>query len=183
VPRTHGQFAKCFGGKRIGRNEERRDSRAAVRHDRDHEEPVRPLGATGDAAPQKNAPRTAVGRDTVGFQAQHRGLPALASERRERQRAEGRRGQRDANRIAASRRCDAVNRQCGDERERERGCTHSNRVPQRDAPRRVRPTSRIGSVRQANQTRLNTSVPFVPPNPKEFFSATSIFISRAVLAQ
>jgi hypothetical protein len=32
-------------------------------------------------------------------------------------------------------------------------------------------------------TRLNTSVPLVPPNPKEFFSATSIRISRAVLAQ
>jgi len=31
--------------------------------------------------------------------------------------------------------------------------------------------------------RLKTSVPFVPPNPNEFFSATSIFISRAVFAQ
>ena len=36
---------------------------------------------------------------------------------------------------------------------------------------------------QAFQARLKTSVPFVPPNPNEFFSATSIFISRAVLAQ
>jgi hypothetical protein len=26
-------------------------------------------------------------------------------------------------------------------------------------------------------------VPFVPPNPNEFFRATSIFICRAVLAQ
>lgn len=33
------------------------------------------------------------------------------------------------------------------------------------------------------QTRRKTSVPFVPPNPKLFFTATSIFISRAVLAQ
>ena len=32
-------------------------------------------------------------------------------------------------------------------------------------------------------TRLNTSVPLVPPNPKEFFNATSMRISRAVLAQ
>jgi hypothetical protein len=30
---------------------------------------------------------------------------------------------------------------------------------------------------------LTTSVPLVPPNPKEFFSATSIFICRAALAQ
>nr|WKF56808.1 hypothetical protein HUO10_001276 [Paraburkholderia busanensis] len=37
--------------------------------------------------------------------------------------------------------------------------------------------------RSDDQARLNTSVPFVPPNPNEFFSATSIFISRAVLAQ
>jgi hypothetical protein len=33
------------------------------------------------------------------------------------------------------------------------------------------------------QARLKTSVPFVPPNPNEFFSAMSIFISRAVFAQ
>lgn len=34
-----------------------------------------------------------------------------------------------------------------------------------------------------NQTRLKTSVPFVPPNPKLFLTATSILASRAVLAQ
>ena len=33
------------------------------------------------------------------------------------------------------------------------------------------------------QTRLNTSVPLVPPKPKLFFTATSIFRSRASLAQ
>ena len=31
--------------------------------------------------------------------------------------------------------------------------------------------------------RLNTSVPLVPPNPNEFFSAMSMRMSRAVLAQ
>ena len=34
-----------------------------------------------------------------------------------------------------------------------------------------------------NQTRLNTNVPLVPPKPKLFLTATSIFMSRAVLAQ
>ena len=34
-----------------------------------------------------------------------------------------------------------------------------------------------------DQTRLNTSEPLVPPKPKLFFSAVSIFISRATLAQ
>ncbi len=33
------------------------------------------------------------------------------------------------------------------------------------------------------QARRKTSVPFVPPKPKLFLTATSIFISRAVLAQ
>lgn len=33
------------------------------------------------------------------------------------------------------------------------------------------------------QIRLNTSVPFVPPKPNEFFIATSMRMSRAVLAQ
>ena len=32
-------------------------------------------------------------------------------------------------------------------------------------------------------TRLRTSVPLVPPKPKLFLTATSIFMSRAVLAQ
>ena len=41
-----------------------------------------------------------------------------------------------------------------------------------------------GQIRSdLDQARLKTSVPFVPPNPNEFFSATSIFISRAVFAQ
>ena len=33
------------------------------------------------------------------------------------------------------------------------------------------------------QCRLKTRVPFVPPKPNEFLSATSIFIARAELAQ
>jgi hypothetical protein len=33
------------------------------------------------------------------------------------------------------------------------------------------------------QSRLKTRVPFVPPKPNEFFRATSIVMSRAVLAQ
>jgi len=41
--------------------------------------------------------------------------------------------------------------------------------------------ARIGAT--ARQTRRKTSVPLVPPKPKLFFTATSIFISRAVLAQ
>ena len=37
--------------------------------------------------------------------------------------------------------------------------------------------------RENDQTRLKTSEPFVPPKPKLFFSATSIFIGRALFAQ
>lgn len=37
--------------------------------------------------------------------------------------------------------------------------------------------------KQPPQARLNTRVPFVPPNPKLFFTAYSIFICRASLAQ
>ena len=43
--------------------------------------------------------------------------------------------------------------------------------------------ARMGARRQRPQTRLKTSVPFVPPKPKLFFTAYSIFMSRAVLAQ
>ena len=42
--------------------------------------------------------------------------------------------------------------------------------------------ARIGQ-QPGPHTRRKTSVPLVPPKPKLFFTATSIFISRAVLAQ
>src|SRR3569833_507891 len=42
---------------------------------------------------------------------------------------------------------------------------------------------RWGAVHRGGQARLKTSEPLVPPNPKLFLSAKSIFMSRAVLAQ
>ncbi len=47
-------------------------------------------------------------------------------------------------------------------------------------------TNRIIFVRglsRSDQILLNTSVPFVPPNPKLLFIATLIFMSRATFAQ
>ena len=46
--------------------------------------------------------------------------------------------------------------------------------------------ARMGAARgrrRPRQTRLKTNVPLVPPKPKLFFTACSIFISRASLAQ
>ena len=40
-----------------------------------------------------------------------------------------------------------------------------------------------GSRDARRQTRLKTNVPLVPPKPKLFFTAYSIFIARASLAQ
>lgn len=48
---------------------------------------------------------------------------------------------------------------------------------------RARAESRTSTQFMVRQTRLKTSVPLVPPKPNEFFIATSIFMSRAVLAQ
>jgi hypothetical protein len=126
VPCPHGQFAKCFSGKRIGRNDEWRSARTAMRHDRYQEELVRPLRATGDAAPQKEAARTAVGRNAIRFETKRHGLPPLAGDCRERQYAEGRRSQRGGLRITASMHNDAVNRQRGDQRKCKRGRTHGD---------------------------------------------------------
>ena len=58
----------------------------------------------------------------------------------------------------------------------------------RHTPKRDTDTENAGGAcmaraRRVDQTRLNTSVPFVPPKPKLFLTAYSIFISRAVLAQ
>ena len=41
----------------------------------------------------------------------------------------------------------------------------------------------VGLTRKRQRKRRSTSVPLVPPNPKEFESATSMSISRAWLAQ
>ena len=55
---------------------------------------------------------------------------------------------------------------------------------QAPAPESVTPTAGACFTPAApGQARLKTSVPLVPPKPKLFFTATSIFISRAVLAQ
>lgn len=47
--------------------------------------------------------------------------------------------------------------------------------------RTVRPVDRFDQAPWG--VRLKTRLPFVPPKPKLFFSAKSIFISRALLAQ
>ncbi len=63
-----------------------------------------------------------------------------------------------------------------------RPATASRRQPA--AERNNASGSRRPPGRPADQTkRLKTSVPLVPPKPNEFFSATSIFICRAVFAQ
>jgi hypothetical protein len=77
--------------------------------------------------------------------------------------------------------------------------THAARVatikpPRQASPARQNPKCRVtnwngggacmgSAAGRGVQTRLNTRVPLVPPKPKLFFTAYSIFISRAVLAQ
>lgn len=92
--------------------------------------------------------------------------------------ADGSNGRRD--RLTFSeRKCD----QRANRSKKQRGdCTPPDaETPNGELERRRRAHSAQEMV--ANQTRLNTSVPLVPPKPKLFFTATSIFISRAVLAQ
>ena len=57
------------------------------------------------------------------------------------------------------------------------------RTPQRINNRRGVVGGQGVCERAKNQARLKTSVPLVPPKPKLFLTATSIFASRAVLAQ
>jgi hypothetical protein len=53
-----------------------------------------------------------------------------------------------------------------------------HRMPGKDSPTLK---TRVGV--KSSYTFPKTSVPLVPPKPKEFFTAMSIFMSRAVLAQ
>ena len=53
-------------------------------------------------------------------------------------------------------------------------------VAKREAAVRDRDRARGRAVDEDQWKRRNASVPLVPPKPKEFDSATSIFISRAV---
>ncbi len=182
MPRAHGQFPEGLGGKRIGRDEKPRHPRTAMRHHRNHEDEVRPLRAAGDATPQQQATRAVVGRKAVGFEGERRGLPAFVACRGECERTEGGRTQRDGGGAIVGH-DDAMNRERRKQRESEQDRSDGGRAPQRNALRCARRPGTFVFARQATQTRLKTSVPFVPPNPNEFFSATSIFISRAVLAQ
>src|SRR6187399_1193880 len=61
---------------------------------------------------------------------------------------------------------------------RHEGCRRT-RISTGGAPR-MQP---VGSPTRSHQIRLKTNVPLVPPNPKLFLTAYSIFRSRASLAQ
>lgn len=52
-----------------------------------------------------------------------------------------------------------------------------------DGALRILGREQVGVRRVSDQMRLKTRVPLVPPNPKLFLMATSIFMSLAVLAQ
>ena len=66
----------------------------------------------------------------------------------------------------------------------QQGCRHKDHTTPNKMPHRV--NHRWGMMahqRLSSQMRLNTKDPLVPPKPKLFLRATSIFTSRAVLAQ
>ena len=61
---------------------------------------------------------------------------------------------------------------------------HARQKRQRPLQQRpYRGISEVAPSRPPHQTRLNTSVPLVPPKPKLFLTAMSSLASRAVFAQ
>ena len=61
--------------------------------------------------------------------------------------------------------------------------TATRQTPKRRSLSSKNTLSRMAGADASAQARLKTRVPLVPPNPKLFLTACSIFIGRASLAQ
>lgn len=194
--RAHGERMESLRGKCVGCNEQGRAPRALLHDER--KQPRTPLRRTGEA-PGGNASTIArirrerirpdfkkrwlpaspgrSGKRTRGKERQHGGQGAPRAEPRCKRRVDGGRGHAKPRRneqLQREGRTQGKTRRSGAPREKSGSATG----------RRVQLRRRGRCLVVLDQAwRLKTSVPFVPPNPNEFFSATSIFISRAVFAQ
>lgn len=177
-PAQHAERAEHGRVDRIGRNDERRHAPAAALHPQ-HDKQIAPLRAAGDL-PAREAPPIAIERREharAGVDQQRRRLMPHA--RGPRTQRDERRGEpRECRRPAA-----ADERRADGRHEQRARDAQARRRAQHDVLRACR--CGMERLRQATprQARLKTSVPLVPPKPKEFFNATSIFISRASFAQ
>lgn len=189
-----GQFAKRFGRDRVGGDQQR--ATTPPNADGQHEKRPAPLRAAGQPAAREACAVARERLDAIRPDFDAVRLPAAPGHGAE----PGRSGEckrcRRGTPAAEPRRergpqrggCD---QQANDGKNDERRGRTQRDARGAGAPRRrkgvaaaARTCRRGRCPRQRNQAwRLKTSVPFVPPNPNEFFSATSIFISRAVFAQ
>lgn len=168
-PAQHAERAEHGRVDRIGRNDERRHAPAAALHPQ-HDKQIAPLRAAGDL-PAREAPPIAIERR------EHARAGVDQQRRRLMPHARGPRTQRDERRGAR------IERRADGRHEQRARDAQARRRAQHDVLRACR--CGMERLRQATprQARLKTSVPLVPPKPKEFFNATSIFISRASFAQ
>lgn len=172
-PAQHAERAEHGRVDRIGRNDERRHAPAAALHPQ-HDKQIAPLRAAGDL-PAREAPPIAIERR------EHARAGVDQQRRRLMPHARGPCTQRDERRGEP---CECRRPAAADGRHEQRARdAQARRRAQHDVLRACR--CGMERLRQATprQARLKTSVPLVPPKPKEFFNATSIFISRASFAQ
>ena len=102
--------------------------------------------------------------------------------RRLRNHPQGQRGGAKGNGQAAEPRCTGLGRD-GSSHQQRNGAATRCRETQPAAPFKRGRTGDPAETVAGHQTRRNTSVPLVPPKPKEFLIATLIGSCRAVLAQ
>ncbi len=182
---AYGQFSKHGRGHGVGGHDQAVLPPIDARNGQ-HQQPPRPLRRTGDTPPQQRTAGVVECCDALGRQLDPRRLPAFVTHERDAERRTGREREPNGSGRPHMRGRGEVNGSRANEREGQYGQPHGERAPQRDAPRRACFPIVARRLRQRAallQTRLKTSVPFVPPNPNEFFNATSIFMSRAVFAQ
>lgn len=154
-----------------------------VRCQRQNEQTTAPLRTAGDAAVHQQTAGPIPGRQSVRTDFQRDGLRVLMFNRTECQQRPYCKRQRNSLRGAQVRRKTGVSGQRRYQDERPQSSAHGGGADSRETAGQAGVCDWRVTRRSGNQARLKTSVPFVPPNPNEFFSATSIFISRAVLAQ
>lgn len=184
-PAQHAERAEHGRVDRIGRNDERRHAPAAALHPQ-HDKQIAPLRAAGDLPAREAPPITIERREhaRAGVDQQRRRLmPHARGPRTQRDERRGEPRECRCPAAADERRGARIERRADGRHEQRARDAQARRRAQHDVLRACR--CGMERLRQATprQARLKTSVPLVPPKPKEFFNATSIFISRASFAQ
>lgn len=142
-------FAKHLGAERVAGHDDPHGPAAAVRPDRDDEQPAGPMHAAGNRSVHDRPAGAIVRGDAAGLEDERHGLPARMRPRHEPKRGE----RRDACQRSTTRGGNEMNAHAGEQRKYEAGRRETRRAAQRDPLRRSRRRKTVGLVVQVAMAR------------------------------